>query len=185
MYGQVFCRVRARTLAVDLAGPGETVAQLFAKYVEASGAQNFVDGRAAVPPTVRLRAGGDWLADAQLLGDAGLQEGGAVFVAVAAERQHADQIPVTVKEVSGGKAAAIYVHPHDGVGRMSTAIQDALGVPAEAVQLVFQGQVLGHSATAASVGLSADDIVQLVVGKRRTQQEQSPGGTWRRKALPL
>ena len=68
---------------------------------------------------------------------------------------------------------------------MSTAIQDALGVPAEAVQLVFQGQVLGHSATAASVGLSADDIVQLVVGKRRTQQEQSPGGTWRRKALPL
>ena len=49
----------------------------FAKYVEASGAQNFVDGRAAVPPTVRLRAGGDWLADAQLLGDAGLQEGGA------------------------------------------------------------------------------------------------------------
>ena len=164
---------------------GETVAQLFAKYVEASGAQNFVDGRAAVPPTVRLRAGGDWLADAQLLGDAGLQEGGAVFVAVAAERQHADQIPVTVKEVSGGKAAAIYVHPHDGVGRMSTAIQDALGAPAEAVQLVFQGQVLGHSATAASVGLSADDIVQLVVGKRRTQQEQSPGGTWRRKALPL
>ena len=61
------------------------------KYVEASGAQNFVDGRAAVPPTVRLRAGGDWLADAQLLGDAGLREGGAVFVAVAAERQHADE----------------------------------------------------------------------------------------------
>ena len=58
-------------------------------------------------------------------------------------------------------------------------------IVAEAVQLVFQGQVLGHSATAASVGLSADDIVQLVVGKRRTQQEQSPGGTWRRKALPL
>ena len=33
---------------------------------------------------------------------------------------------------------------HDGVGRTSTAIQDALGVPAEAVQLVFQGQVLGR-----------------------------------------
>ena len=31
MYGQVFCRVRARTLAVDLAGPGETVAQLKAR----------------------------------------------------------------------------------------------------------------------------------------------------------
>ena len=54
-----------------------------------------------------------------------------------------------------------------------------------AQQLIFNGAVLAPSATAAGCGLRDGSVVQIVVGKRRTQQEQSPGGTWRRKALPL
>ena len=60
-------------------------------------------GHSAAPPTTRLRCNGRWLTnDAQTLADAGVAEGGVVFVATPRERNSREELSVSVREVGGG-----------------------------------------------------------------------------------
>ncbi len=63
-----------------------------------------------------------------------------------------------------------------------TQAQDTLGVPHDAQQMVYKGQVLKQNAIVSAAGLTDGAIIQMAVGKRRTptaQMVQSPGGSWR------
>jgi hypothetical protein len=68
----------------------------------------------------------------------------------------------------------------DSVSQLSRQAQDALGVPADAQQLVFRGAVLEQHDTLAALHLADGSTLQMVVGRRRPKEaEMSPGGTWR------
>ena len=158
----------------------QTVQQLFHTFVEASGAAHLRAGRTASPPTVHLRCGNAWLHDLQLLADAGVKEGSAVFVAAPAERTSSDQLAVTIRDAAANASAVVYARPSDTVEALARLAQDVLGVPQDAVQLIFRGEVLTPADELGACRIDDGSTVQMVVGRRRAAEAtMSPGGTWR------
>ena len=170
-----FLPLRTLTVSADA-----SVGNLFAAFVEASGSTHLVQGRRATPPTTRLRFGNEWLHDLQLLADAGVKNGGVVFVALPHERHSRDQIAVAIKDVAGGESASVFARASDTVAQLMKYAQDALGVSADSQQVIFRGSVLDTKDTLASRNIVDGSTVQMVVGRRREKEaEMSPGGTWR------
>ena len=157
-----------------------SVAQLFKAFVDASGATHLVPGRAATPPTTRLRSGNEWLHDLQQLGASGVKDGCLLYIAVPQERHSRDQCAVGVKDVASGESATVFARPTDSVEQLMRYAQDALGVDARAQQLIFRGAVLDKLDTLASRNIVEGATVQMVAGRRQQKEAQmSPGGTWR------
>ena len=157
-----------------------SVGEFFQVFVEASGSTHLVAGRRATPPTTRLRCGNEWLHDLTPLGESGVKDGAVVYVAVPQERHSRDQIAVIVKDVAGGESATVFARASDAVQQLMRYAQDALGVPADAQQLVYRGSVLDPEDTLAARHVADGATVQMVVGRKRAQDaEMSPGGTWR------
>ena len=65
------------------------------------------------------------------------------------------------------------------MSHVPSQVQDAIGVPADAQQLIFSGKILRGSETVAGCGIKPESTVQMAVGKRRAPEAtMSPGGTW-------
>lgn len=174
----------ALPLCAITARGGDSVLQLFNAFIAASGAQHLVAGRSAMPPTTRLRCNRRWLNnDAQTLADAGIEEGSIVYVATPRERHSREELSVTVKEVGGDKEqTTVFVRPDDDTAAVMRQVQDALGIAADAQQIIFSSAVLRPADTMASKKVGEGCTLQLVVGKRpasAARQAMSPGGTWR------
>ena len=132
----------------------------------------------------RLRCNRHWLNnDAQTLADAGIEEGSIVYVATPRERHSREELSVTVKEVGGDKEqTTVFVRPDDDTAAVMRQVQDALGIAADAQQIIFSSAVLRPTDTMASKKVGEGCTLQLVVGKRpasAARQAMSPGGTWR------
>lgn len=148
--------------------------------MDASGSSHLVAGRAALPPSVRLRYGNTWLHDLQTLADAGLKDAAIIYVTTPQERHSRDQLAVSIKDVAGRESATVFVRTSDSVSQLMRSAQDALGVPVDAQQLIFGGEVLSPSDSLAGCHIVEGSTVQMAVGRRRVQEQQmSPGGTWR------
>ena len=133
-----------------------------------------------MPQIVRLRCGGMWLHDLQVLCETNVREGSVIYVAVPQERRSRDQLTISVHDAKDGDCAALYVCTSDSVVDLMKMLQDVLGVPADAQTLIFGGRTLTADDTVSGCGIMDGSTVHMAVGKRRTAEMQmSPGGTWR------
>jgi len=158
-----------------------SVQALFAQFVEESGSTHLTAGRALQPPTTRLRCGNEWLHDLQVLSAVGVIDGSCVYVAVPSERTSREQMGISIRDVAGGESAIVFSRASESINTLMSRAQEALGVPADAQQLIYGGKVLSAQQTLEACRLTAGATVQMVVGRRRTREEMtlSPGGTWR------
>jgi hypothetical protein len=104
-----------------------------------------------------------------------------VLVATPAARASDAQLGVTICEAASGERATVFVRPEASVDELHAEVQQALGVPTDVQQLVFASAVLQRSSSVGAAGIKQDSTVQLVVGRRRSQEAAalSPDGSWR------